>query len=215
MKLTASKFIAWSFSIFAVLLGLIFLVWSFIGGLLTIITGIFVAPKIRNKIKQKYDIEFTKWLVVLLGTIGFILGVGFTPIPVGDTSPSNNATDINNTPEETNTQSIEQRAENISWEALMRNESQHQGKAVYFKGEVAQVLEGSEGNYAIRVYTSRGSFDEYSEDTIWVEYQGSRVLDGDVIELWGEFVELHTYESVDGDPVTIPGINAEKLEVIE
>ena len=99
----------------------------------------------------------------------------------------------------------------VSYDDLMRNNKAHIGKIVRFEGEIIQLTESSiftDDEFNLRVATKEGAFGSYSEDIIWVWYKGSRLLEGDVIELWAEVEGLETYLAVLGNSVTIPKLKA-------
>jgi hypothetical protein len=60
----------------------------------------------------------------------------------------------------------------------------------------------------LRVNVSRGKYDSWN-DTIYVEYRANsgsepRILVGDIIGLWGEFVGIKSYTAVLGQTIQIP-----------
>jgi hypothetical protein len=74
---------------------------------------------------------------------------------------------------------------------------------------VLQVSERSTGRYVLRIATA----DSY-DDVVWVEYEGPRVLEEDVVMLYGTFDGLHTYEAVLGNAITLPQITADSITVL-
>jgi len=102
---------------------------------------------------------------------------------------------------------------NISYYDLMRYIENYEGKTVYYRGEVVQVVQVSGDNYALRIAVTRGEYRTWT-DIIWVNYQGSRVLENDIVELWGRVKGLKTYEAILGNSVTIPELDALYLNVV-
>jgi len=54
-------------------------------------------------------------------------------------------------------------------------------------------------------------------DTIWVEYRRSsdtepRILEGDIIRLYGDFKGLKSYKAIMGQTVTLPRVVASVIE---
>ncbi len=47
--------------------------------------------------------------------------------------------------------------------------------------------------------------DDYDQ-TVYVEYSGPRILEGDSIQIWGEVLGLETYTSIFGGSVTLPRV---------
>lgn len=99
-------------------------------------------------------------------------------------------------------------SEAISYEELARNPGQHLNKKVAFRGEVIQVMDGANGKNTYRINVTQGEY--VWTDTIIVEYTvpaGSpRVLEKDIVSLYGESAGLYTYESTMGSNITIPAI---------
>ena len=52
------------------------------------------------------------------------------------------------------------------------------------------------------------------DDTVWVNYSGSRVLEDDIIQVWGTVDGRRTYETVLGASVTIPELTSLVLEIV-
>ncbi len=120
---------------------------------------------------------------------------------------------------ETPTMSVEEIKRNtltISYDELMRNNELYTGKIVYYRGRVLQVSEvyvnGDE--YILRVATKHDRYlDSYYDDVIWVNYRGHRLLEDDIIIVWGRVEGRKTYESVMGGYITIPEVTALYLEL--
>lgn len=96
----------------------------------------------------------------------------------------------------------------VPYDSLMRYESNYVGDIIYNKGEIIQVYERRTDSYILRVATKRSEYGGYYEDIIYVNYKGNRLLEGDIINIWGEFEGLETYETILGGRVTIPGVES-------
>ena len=64
----------------------------------------------------------------------------------------------------------------------------------------------------------RGLNETYYEDTILVKYKyssssESRILEDDIITLYGKSMGTYTYESVLGSPITVPYIDAMYIDI--
>lgn len=94
-------------------------------------------------------------------------------------------------------------ATRVSYEELFRNSETYLFQAVYFKGEVIQVLDGGDGTYTLRVNVTLGELDIW-EDTVLLLYRGDRVLEDDIVEFVGIYGGPYTYESVLGGDITVP-----------
>jgi len=102
---------------------------------------------------------------------------------------------------------------NITYDDLMRNVENYKGKVIYYRGEVIQVSQGIGDNYDLRIGVTPNEFGIYN-DIIWVNYRGSRVLENDLVDLWGNVKGLKTYTAVLGNEVTVPEVDALILNVV-
>ena len=103
----------------------------------------------------------------------------------------------------------------ITYNQLARNPEDYEGEKVKFKGEVLQVTEvGSE--IQVRLATKANSWGGYSDNVIYVFFDksliSSRVLDDDIITIYGVSYGLHSYTTVLGAEVTLPLIEAQKID---
>lgn len=102
----------------------------------------------------------------------------------------------------------------IDYASLARNPNSYKGQYFTFTGEVVQVLQKGNGvNLRVNV-TEETLFDSiFYTDTIYVvaflHEDGDRILEGDIITLYGECMGLHSYTTVLGDQASIPRIDAE------
>ena len=96
----------------------------------------------------------------------------------------------------------------------MRNEGQYEGEEIHIpQGQITQVLGDEDEGLQFRVSVSRG---EYTwEDDILVRWDGGRFLEDDIIEVWGVYNGLVTYETVLGAERTIPDITSVDIELLE
>lgn len=103
----------------------------------------------------------------------------------------------------------------ITYDNLARDPDLYKDKKVKFKGEVLQVTEDS-GITVIRLATEKNSWGGYSDDVILLYIpQGlikSRILEEDIITIYGVAKGLHTYETVLGSSITIPLVYADKID---
>lgn len=101
----------------------------------------------------------------------------------------------------------------VSYDEVARNPDQYKDKKVKFTGEVIQVMEDS-GIYTLRVNVTQTSWGY--DDTIMVYYiasEGSpRILEDDVITLYGTMGGMTSYESVLGATITLPILYAQYVE---
>ena len=102
-------------------------------------------------------------------------------------------------------------AEEIPYDDLFRYAEDHEGKRVYYRGSVMQVME-SGGRARLRVNVTPAGFGFYI-DTVYLRYADPpvRVLEGDLIEFVGKMNGTHTYESILGANITIPDLTVMSL----
>ena len=99
---------------------------------------------------------------------------------------------------------------------IARYPPQYADKAAYFCGEVFQVLEdGDTVNLIVNVTDSEWGW----EDAVFVNYTRQsddepRVLEEDIVEIWGDLEELFTYEAVLGNSQSVPQITARYLNIL-
>jgi len=99
-------------------------------------------------------------------------------------------------------------ATEVAYDDLFRNNESYVGDVVYFRGKIIQVQEQLFGGYVWRVATERNTYIGYIGNILWVNYDGPRFLEEDIIDLCGKVKGLKTYSSIFGQQVTIPEIDA-------
>lgn len=101
----------------------------------------------------------------------------------------------------------------VSFDEVARNPDQYDNAKVRFTGEVIQVMEES-GVYTLRVDVTKTSWGY--DDTILVHYiapaGAPRILEDDVITLFGTMGGMTSYESVMGATITLPVMYAQYVE---
>lgn len=102
----------------------------------------------------------------------------------------------------------------VPYDSLMRNNELYVGKIVHFKGRIVQVSEISATRYVLRIATEMQPYLGYSEGIIWVNYHGNRVLEDDIIEIYGQVKGLQSYKAILGNQITIPEVDNIYLELI-
>ena len=106
--------------------------------------------------------------------------------------------------------------QNFSYEEISRNPDNYKGQHAVFRGQVVQVLEESyTTTINLRVNVTEGSYGWW-DDTIYVIYtlpEGSpRILEKDIVTIYGALDGLYSYTAVLGNTITIPKIDAEYIE---
>lgn len=101
------------------------------------------------------------------------------------------------------------------YEELARNPDSYFGQNIVFRGEVIQVLEDT-GGVTMRVNVTEGNYGIW-DDTVMAYYSydegESRILEDDIITMYGTFGGLYTYESVLGASITVPLMYVEVVEM--
>lgn len=104
----------------------------------------------------------------------------------------------------------------ITFDNLSRKPDDYEGKKVKFTGEVLQVSELT-NEVQLRLATKPNGWGGYSDDVVYVYFSSdlisSRILEDDVITVYGVARGLHSYTTVMGAEVTLPLIEVEKLDV--
>ena len=100
--------------------------------------------------------------------------------------------------------------ESVDYEDLARYPERFVDKTITFSGEVIQAVEDGD-EYILRVDITWNGY--YYEDTVWVEYtrkdsDDGRILEGDIITVYGIGAGTETYASVLLSSITIPAVSA-------
>ncbi len=98
-----------------------------------------------------------------------------------------------------------------NYKEIFRNSSNYDGKYATFTGEVIQVQE-SYGYYLIRINVTKDKYGYYDDTMlayIPVTYFEGRILEEDILTIYGQLNGLETYESIFGESITIPRIVVE------
>ena len=101
-----------------------------------------------------------------------------------------------------------------SYKELARDPNTYVGKQAKFVGKVIQVTEGS-GITVMRINVTQNSYSW--EDTFYVTYTPKsgepRILEDDIVTMYGELQPLKTYTTVMGASVSIPALEAKFIDV--
>ncbi|MBS3947200.1 MAG: hypothetical protein KGZ57_02685 [Dethiobacter sp.] len=105
----------------------------------------------------------------------------------------------------------------IPYEDLARKTEKYVGKKTKFNGQVIQVKEIYDNEIVLRVNVTKGEYGIY-RDTIWINYKyeegESRILEDDIINVWGEIKGRKSYLTVLGAKITIPELDGVVIEII-
>lgn len=114
--------------------------------------------------------------------------------------------------------------QNYNYEDISRNPNEYKDKKAKFEGQVIQVQENG-NNIVLRVNVTKTE-NEFADggylwdDTIYVEYtrqeeNESRILEDDIIHIYGKLNGVKSYKSVLGDEITIPLVEASYVDITE
>lgn len=105
----------------------------------------------------------------------------------------------------------------ITYEQLARYPDVNKGQKVKFKGEVLQVMEAGKENQ-LRIAVSKSSYGWYNGDEVlYCGYDPAiisyRLLEKDIITIYGTAKGLFSYETVSGAKITLPAVWIDKIEL--
>lgn len=158
-----------------------------------------VSPVLKS---ERYRRSNRNWLI----GIGLVTIVVLMVAVLGSLS----GTDSANSPTPTRpltVSQIKQLAVTMEPEVLERNTEEYTGQLVYLRQvRIFQVVEDDD-NYILMVW-----MDSESEHSAIVNYQGSRLLEDDQIQLWARVRGRQTYETTFGASRTVPLLEALHIE---
>jgi hypothetical protein len=108
---------------------------------------------------------------------------------------------------------IKSQALTIPYDKLLKNNEDYVGKIVYFQGMVGQIISESDDNYELRIDTSENPLG-FNQNSLYVNYEGSRLSEGDYINLWGNVDGVITVHTVPSVSYTIPELTALDVEMV-
>lgn len=179
----------------------------------------------NNKVKKKIYQQWWFWLIIvflIIGIIGTSTGSNENVTTGNNTAVSNNKS--NNTANiqnekvpELSKEDYQKQCKKYDYKELARNPNNYKNKKVKFTGEVIQVQEGWFNSVVLRVNVTKGEYG-FWEDTMWVDYtykdeNESKILEDDIINIYGEFKGQKTYTSVLGSNVSIPQVEAKYISL--
>lgn len=106
-------------------------------------------------------------------------------------------------------------SKSISYKELFRNIDDYKDTKIYFTAKVNQVI--GDGNFAstLKIYMTRGAYDIWDDEALVtvLDINAPKILEGDVIKIWGIVEGETSYQTVLGAARTVPDINAEIIEL--
>ena len=111
-----------------------------------------------------------------------------------------------------------EKCESISYSDLARKPEEYDGNKIKIYGQIIQVLEtDGENEVNFRVATKDSGFGSYYDDVFLVVYtykdNEPRLLEDDMVTMWGMYGGTYTYESTLGSNITVPLLYAEYVKI--
>lgn len=104
----------------------------------------------------------------------------------------------------------------VGYKDMVRNADEYVGKKVKLVGQVVQVcFDAENGESEYRVDVTRDSYGFYS-DTVYLYFDrgdGKKIIEDDIITIYGELSGEKTYETVMGAEVTIPAVTGVYVKI--
>ena len=179
--------------------------------------GFFIAGMIKPQLAAKIPLRLTITLICL---VIFVIGLMMFGLADDETSELENTEVI--VQQETTTQQTRESfiasCEKYTYKEIARNPNSYNGKNVYFTGKVIQVQESGK-DVVLRVDVTKNEYDWW-DDTVFVEYKRSdknesRILDGDIIKMYGTLNGIKKYDAIFGNEVSIPYMIAKYIEIVK
>jgi len=102
----------------------------------------------------------------------------------------------------------------IDYETLARNPEQLKGRRVKLSGKVFQVFESGRSTQ-IHLHMNRAEFGW--RDSVYIFYDrpkgADRILEDDMITIWGDVNGLQTLQTILGSEITVPSVTAKYVEI--
>ncbi|MFQ9515345.1 MAG: hypothetical protein ACLRZ9_05915 [Eubacterium sp.] len=110
-------------------------------------------------------------------------------------------------------QYLKENCKSYSYKTIARYPDKYNGKFAKFTGEVIQIMEDDDETTLRVNITKKGAYSTYYTDTIYVTYKQSnkgdgRILEDDIVTMYGKLQGTKSYESVLGSEVVIPAFEA-------
>ena len=156
--------------------------------------------------KKLYKIWSSVGIVFALLVLGYICTLFLPTMPLSESDanvPMPAPTEFVFKPENYRT--------DITYEQLSRTPDEYTGEFIAVSGTVVQVMEETD-----TVYLRLGTGEWYNE-IYYIEYPKNllsvRVLENDELTIYGEYVGLYEYNTVFGQQVIVPAIDAEHIDI--
>ena len=151
------------------------------------------------------------WVIAVFFII-FMYAQTMQPVPNRAPAKSNAVTEVPKISEDDYKASCEK----LSYKDISRNPNNYVGKNAVITGQVDQVQE--DGNDIIlRVNVTKGSYGLW-DDAYYIDYRRknsneSRILENDIVTVYGTIKGIKSYTAVLGNQISIPHIVAEYIDI--
>lgn len=106
----------------------------------------------------------------------------------------------------------------VTYEELARNPENFKGQNLTFTGEVIQCEQSYGTSYFARVNVTVDEYGYY-DDTIYVTFEipegNDKILEEDIVKLYGVCQGSESYTSIFGEQITIPSLDAVYVEIVK
>lgn len=106
---------------------------------------------------------------------------------------------------------------NIKYEDLARNPDKYKSQSFKFTGKVIQVVEPTVGHTVVlRINVTKTEYDFYTDTiyaTVSIPKDSDRILEGDIITIYGNCEGMYSYKSVLGQKISLPEISIKYYKV--
>lgn len=133
-----------------------------------------------------------------------------TEAPTEEITEPETTEETTEAPTEINPEEYKSECQDISYSEIARDSNGLAGQYFTFTGKIIQVMDGT--------YRMNVTVDEWGiyNDTILFIYDtddGDRILEDDIVTIWGQSLGLYTYTSVLGSEITVPAIDAKYISI--
>ena len=177
--------------------------FSIIGGLI-----MYAALRNQNGKMAKYGL--------IIGFVMIIPGVLFIGIlGSGDVDNNDRPNPNSNTQKDTTPKPVI--LDNWDYEDMLRNESFYENKIISIKGVVSNYIQYDESSrYGLGICHDQLKNDfSGCEQRFWVYHEGERVLEGDVVEVTGVFLQISELTNAIGVKSYHPSLDSQTLVLVE
>lgn len=101
----------------------------------------------------------------------------------------------------------------VRYEEVARDPDSYKGKKVKITGKVLQVSEGYRNSITLRVASAKDGYGDVWYVTYVRGDNEARILEDDIVVIYGECNGITTYKSVLGAKITIPAAKAKLIEI--